>query len=518
MNWTEKDLAQFKSKGIDTKLINKQIEGFKAGFPFMDIKKAATVGDGLIRLSDEEIKKYIRKYNYESTKLKILKFVPASGAASRMFKALFELKGMEPNSAEFDTEMAKTDFNSPANFINNLKKFAFYTDLKNTPILRGEEISQTTDYEYVQDILTALLDKKGLNYGNKPKGLLKFHQYPDGTGTPTREHLVEGTLYASGGNDVFIHFTVSPEHIEDFKNHVEELKPILEERFAISYYISFSVQKSATDTIAVDMENKAFRNEDGSLLFRPAGHGALIENLNELNADIIFVKNIDNVVPDRLKTETINYKKALAGVLLDYREKTNGYIEKLASEQNADNKLIDEIIDFLKNKLCLIPDIDFDEMNSSEKQKYLIKKLNRPFRVCGMVKNEGEPGGGPFWTKNNDGSTSLQIVEGAQIDLKDTEKQKIIESASHFNPVDLICAVKDHKGKKFDLTKYVDASTGFISEKSKNGKTLKAMELPGLWNGAMSDWNTLFVEVPIITFNPVKVINDLLRPEHQIKA
>lgn len=515
MIWTEKDLGQFKQKGAGLDLINKQIESFKTGFPYLDIKKPATIGDGLLRLTDEQLEKYIRKYNYESSKLKIMKFVPASGAASRMFKTLFELKSTKPGTEEFDAQMKAKDFGSAANFIYNIKEFAFYPDLQETKLLKGKSIDKLLDADQVYDVLNALLDEDGLNYGNKPKGLLKFHHYVDGTGTPMREHLVEGALYASGSDDVFIHFTVSPEHLEAFKKHVAELKPILEKRFATNYYVGFSVQKPATDTIAVDMENKPFRNDDGSILFRPAGHGALIENLNELEADIVFIKNIDNVVPDRMKAETVKYKKALAGVLLDYRKKTNAFLAKLSKNQDVDSKLISEVGEFLENDLCFVPANGFNDLDIDQKRDYLIKKLNRPFRVCGMVKNEGEPGGGPFWASNNDGSISLQIVESAQIDLYDAEKKGIVEKATHFNPVDLICSIKDWRGNKFDLSKFVDPVTGFISEKSKSGKSLKAMELPGLWNGAMSDWNTIFVEVPIITFNPVKMINDLLRAEHQ---
>ncbi len=515
MNWTNKDLNQFEKKGISTEQVDKQIDNFIAGFPFMDISKAATIGDGLIKLNEEQLEKYIRKYNYESLQLKIIKFIPASGAASRMFKALFELKETNPDSEEYLSLIQKNDFNSPSNFFKNLTNFPFYKDLQETSVLKGQNIDNTLKDKNLHTVLQALLDKSGLNYGNKPKGLLKFHYYKDNTGTPTREHMVEGALYASGGNDIYLHFTVSPEHIDDFKNHVNELKQIFEKRFGVNYYISFSIQKPSTDTIAVDLNNNPFRNEDGSILFRPGGHGALIENLNELNADIVFVKNIDNIVPDRLKTETVNYKKALAGLLIDYQNRVFTYIQILKSGEAISDEIIKEVIEFLKSDLCFIPNDDFSQMNNKDKIKYLIETLNRPIRVCGMVKNEGEPGGGPFWAENGNGNSSLHIVEASQIDLNDIKKKEIVKNATHFNPVDLICGIKDYKGNKFDLTKYVDTKTGFISEKSKNGKALKAMELPGLWNGAMSDWLTIFVEVPIITFNPVKIINDLLRQEHQ---
>ena len=441
--------------------------------------------------------------------------MPASGAASRMFKALFELMETKPVSDEFFNILSDTGFNAPANFFNNIDKFAFYEDLKQTKALKNKNISKMIKENELHDILSALLEEHGLNYGNKPKGLLKFHKYTDGQGTPTREHLVEGTLYASGTSEIYIHFTVSPEHMKDFKENVNKIKKRFEERFAVNYYISFSIQKSSTDTIAVDMNNEPFRNDDGSIVFRPGGHGALLENMNELDSELIFIKNIDNVVPDRLKDETIKHKKAIAGILLSLNEKVTKYLQLIEKQKNTDDSFISEVEDFLKSKLNFIPPKEYNSFSNEKKLEYLFNKLNRPIRVCGMVKNEGEPGGGPFWAKNNDGSVSLQIVESSQIDLKNPEKQKIVSEATHFNPVDLVCCVKDYKGHKFDLSKYVDKNTGFISEKSKNGKSLKALELPGLWNGAMSDWNTVFVEVPIETFNPVKVVNDLLRPQHQ---
>ena len=364
-----------------------------------------------------------------------------------------------------------------------------------------------------EKILNYLLTENGLNYGNLPKGLLKFHKYKTGERTPSEEHLAEGAMYAKTGNNVFIHFTVSPEHQALFEKHIEEIKVDYENRFEIKIHIKFSIQKPSTDTIAVDLHNQPFRNEDGTILFRPGGHGALIENLNDIDADIIFVKNIDNVVPDRLKAETVKYKKALGGLLKEKQTQIFNFTEKLQNDTSEET--INIVKTFAENELYITLDNTFETKTNSEKARYLISKLNRPLRVCGMVKNEGEPGGGPFFVKKESGSVSLQIVESAQIDTENTEKAKIVKEATHFNPVDLVLAVKDFKGNKFDLKKYIDPKTGFISQKSKNGKELKALELPGLWNGAMANWNTLFVEVPISTFNPVKVINDLLRDTHQ---
>lgn len=326
------------------------------------------------------------------------------------------------------------------------------------------------------------------------------------------EHLAEGALYAQSSNQIVkIHFTVSPEHKENFEKHINSNTTQFENTYNVTYEVSFSEQKSYTDTIAVDLKNEPFRDADGSLLFRPAGHGALIANLNEIDADIIFVKNIDNVVPDKLKEDTISYKKALAGTLLKYQEKLFSYLNSLDGKVSSGD--IEEMMTFLKDELRIknLPEL----ATINDKINFLKQKFNRPLRICGMVKNEGEPGGGPFFAQNNDGTQSLQIVESSQIDPGDDQQKSIANAATHFNPVDLVCGVRNYKGEKFDLSNYVDPKTGFISQKSKDGLELKAQELPGLWNGAMSDWNTLFVEVPVSTFNPVKTVNDLLRPQHQ---
>ena len=365
-----------------------------------------------------------------------------------------------------------------------------------------------------KEVAANLLNAAGLNYGALPKGLLKFHKYENGTRTPLEEHLVEGALYAAGKNGkVNVHFTVSPEHKDLFRALVEEKVKDYSSRYNVDYCVTFSEQKPSTDTIAADMDNHPFRDEKGKLLFRPGGHGALIENLNDLDADIVFIKNIDNVVPDRLKDDTVLYKKLIAGVLVTLQKQAFEYLELLDSGKYT-REQVEEIIRFVQQKLfCRRADIK--DMEDGDLVLYLKKKLNRPMRVCGMVKNVGEPGGGPFLAYNADGTVSLQILESSQIDMNDPEKKAMFEKGTHFNPVDLVCALRDYKGRKFNLPDYVDKSTGFISRKSKNGKDLKALELPGLWNGAMSDWNTVFVEVPLSTFNPVKTVNDLLRPQHQ---
>lgn len=502
----QNEMEVLSKKGISLEQFNEQLESFKNGFPFLNIEKAAENGDGILCLNENDKSKYSSCWeDYLSENKDIIKFVPASGAASRMFKDLFEF---------LDSEDINTLNPFMNKFFTNINHFAFNSDLNSICIKNdGENLDSLLKMKNEKAIITNLLDTKGLNYGNLPKGLLKFHKYPDGSRTPLEEHLIEGALYAQNTKkEVNVHFTVSSEHRELFDNLVEKCIDKYSKQFDVTYNISFSEQKTCTDTIAVDSNNEPFI-EKGSLLFRPGGHGALIENLNDLNADIVFIKNIDNVVPDRLKETTVTYKKLIAGVLVSLQKQTFEYLKELENSSISDDKLI-EISKFCSEKLLNKND-KILKLNKEEKITYLIGKLNRPIRVCGMVKNEGEPGGGPYLIVNQDGSISPQILESSQINMKDERSVNIMKTATHFNPVDLVCGIKDYKGKKFDLTKYVDKQTGFISSKSKNGKELKALELPGLWNGAMSNWNTIFVEVPILTFNPVKTVNDLLRDEHQ---
>lgn len=511
IDFTDSDKKQMTIKGIVPEKVNAQIDIFKKGIPYINIVKPATVGDGIIQLDEDEILHKIRIYNKEVENLKVIKFVPASGAASRMFKTLFEFLSAENRALLLEDQ----SFHSVSNFFGRLQDFAFYEDLKSNPTITDiNPAGGLSDSDY-RLILETLLGENGLNYGNKPKGLLKFHRYGRESKTSAQEHIMEGALYAVSNDELFLHFTVSPEHLEDFREHIRKSIPSVEKLFEISCYAGFSVQKPSTDTIAVDINNEVFRDTDGSLLFRPGGHGALIENLNDLEADLVFVKNIDNVVPDRLKEETVKYKKALAGLLLEYQKKIFAYTKELISDLEIQASKIAEIENFVFSELNIQPNEGYKLLPPESKQSFLMNKLNRPIRVCGMVKNQGEPGGGPFWALNPDGTISLQIVESSQINLNHAETKEIFNSSTHFNPVDLVCGITDNKGNKFDLLGFVDPETGFISEKSKDGKILKALELPGLWNGAMSDWITIFVEVPLITFNPVKTVNDLLRPEHQ---
>jgi hypothetical protein len=506
--FSEKDKIQIGRQGCSLSAVVKQIELFKAGFPYLRLEKAASPGNGIIVLGEEEKEEAIGFYDKKiAGGVKPLKFVPASGAASRMFQSLYAAKE-KLESGISEEEILKSS-NDVFHFFNRIKDFAFYNDLAR---LGSNGISG------LKQAIDLLLSGNGLNYGSLPKGLLKFHQYEDGSRTPFEEHLAEGALYAKDKNGkASLHFTVSQAHEKLFRDLFAEIKPKYEKEYSAEFSVGFSHQQPSTDTIAVDIENNPFRESDGSLLFRPAGHGALLENLNGLDADIIFVKNIDNVVPDHLKQTTVDFKKALAGTLLKYQEHIFHFQKELNEKHHAalSSAFLAEAANFLENTLNTKPSEELYYTEKEALQRYLVQKYNRPFRVCGMVKNEGEPGGGPFWARNPDQTVSLQIAESSQVDPNDESQLAIARSATHFNPVDLVCSVKNYKGEKYDLRDFTDPATGFISIKSKNGKKLKALELPGLWNGSMSNWNTLFAEVPVETFNPVKTIADLLRKEHQ---
>jgi len=514
--FTEQDLIQISAQGITIEKIDRQIEHFVNGFPYLNAIRAATVGDGIVRVDEEQLTTYTRRFDEVAGDYSLMKFVPASGAATRMFKSLF---------AALD---GKSDKSVDA-FFERIQEFAFYDDLKVAMAAKDLNIEEADR----PTALRFLLTDEGLDYGNLPKGLLKFHRYLDGPRTPVEEHLVEGAAYANANGLVRIHFTVSPEHHERFEKLIIEEKPDYEAWLGVAYDVTFSEQKKSTDTISVDLDNQPFRNADRdggdaafrpqSLLFRPAGHGALIENLNDIDADIVFIKNIDNVVPDDIREVTVTYKKVLATVLIEAQQQLFRLQELLDPSDAEAGDLREDVSDgylaeadeFLQMSLYTNHPADFDTYSKEEKIAYFKRKLDRPIRVCGMVPNVGEPGGGPFWAMNADGSTSLQIVESAQFDMGNADQKAIFDTATHFNPVDLVCGLKNRHNQKYDLPAYRDMQTGFITQKSKDGKDLKAQELPGLWNGAMADWNTLFVEVPLITFNPVKTVNDLLRDEHQ---
>ena len=504
--FSKEDILQIEQKGMSVAQIEAQLESFRKGFDFLRLKGAAAVGNGIVAPNEDEAEAYIQAWNdYKAEGHAITKFVPASGAASRMFKNMFEFLNA-------DYEIPTTDFEKV--FFAHIHNFAFFDALNDACFLNeGKGVDALVEEGNYKSVVANMLEEEGLNYGQLPKGLLQFHSYDDCAKTPVEEHLTEAALYASSRGEAEVHFTVSTEHRELFQRLIARVLPEAQDKYKITYNVSLSEQKPSTDTIAVDMDNTPFRTAEGKLLFRPGGHGALIENLNDLKSDIVFIKNIDNVVPDRLKADTVFWKQVIAGVLVDTQRKIFAYLRMLDSGNFSHDEL-EEIIRFVRHTLNSdVPGLKY--LEDTELHIFLKKMLNRPTRVCGVVKNVGEPGGGPFLAYNSDGSISSQILESSQIDQNNPEYMKMFKQSTHFNPVDLVCAVRNYKGEKFNLPDHVNPATGFISYKSKDGKELKALELPGLWNGAMSDWNTIMVEVPLTTFNPVKTVNDLLRPQHQ---
>ncbi|MBW8201578.1 DUF4301 family protein [Flagellimonas abyssi] len=505
-----KDLEQLDSKGISKEKVNNQIQTFKEGIPFVQLSQAAVVGNGILRFSEKEQLDLLQYFEDNRKELELLKFVPASGAASRMFKAMFNfLDSYEPSKEELSEYIERTGDQDAKKFTENLSDFPFY-DLIMSRIKGKASNKDEEAYLFVKEMLM----ESGLNYGFYPKGLLPFHKYGTETATPFEEHLKEAALYAKTKGTASLHFTVSEQHDEMFAKEEATVGPKISKKTDTSFNITYSNQKPSTDTVAVDVDNKPFKNSDGSILFRPGGHGALIENLNDQDADIIFIKNIDNVVIDKNLETVSNSKKMLAGVLKKVQDKAFAYARLLDKDEVSIEKA-DEIKAFLEKDLNVRMPKNYDDFGVEEQKTMLKDRINRPIRICGMVKNEGEPGGGPFWIKDAQGNISLQIIESAQIDMEDKAQAAILQNSTHFNPVDLVCGVRNYKGQKFDLLDFVDTKQGFITGKTKEGKELKALELPGLWNGAMAFWNTIFVEVPLVTFNPVKTVNDFLKPTHQ---
>ncbi|MBQ7691090.1 MAG: DUF4301 family protein [Muribaculaceae bacterium] len=505
--FTEKDLELLKIKGVEPEQIEAQLARFKTGFPWLRVESVATVGRGIARLTPKDENHYIKTWNhYRQSGGSIEKLVPASGAASRMFKNLFAFADSQRREPETDFE--KT-------FFEGLHSFAFFPLLNKACVrlyqLNASELLQAGRHV---DVVKALLGDAGLNYGTLPKALLKFHRAAAGSvHTPVEEHLEEAAQYAADAHRVArLHFTVSPEHRRAFERLLAEKVRHLEQVWGVTYQITLSEQLPSTDTIAVTADNEPFRDTDGRLVFRPAGHGALIENLNDREAAVVFIKNIDNVVPQAQRGVTTRYKKVLAGVLVESQYRMARMLNEL-DNATPTRKRLTEMLAWVEHALCTHSAATAD-MDDEALAAYLRTKLNRPLRVCGMVRNQGEPGGGPYLAYNADGSCSPQILEAAQIDADNPEAVALMASGTHFNPVDLVCYIRDYKGEKFNLKQFVDPDTGLISEKSVAGVPIRALELPGLWNGSMSDWCTIFVEVPIETFNPVKTVNDLLRPEH----
>lgn len=511
--FSEKDLEQLSKNGMGKKTVLDQVETFKAGIPFVQLEKAAIADEGILKFSPKEEKELAQIFHDMAPGLSLLKFVPASGAASRMFKALFNfLETFDPVRESLANYLKRTNNKEVEFFFENKEKLPFFKLVQNR--IKGKADSPDGEcYLFAKEILA----ENALNYGFYPKGLLPFHDYGDYTATPFEDHLKEGAAYASVGGTANLHFTISEQHGEMFNKEFNSVAERVSKTTQTSFNVSYSYQKSSTDTIAVDMENEPFRNVDGSLVFRPGGHGALIENLNEQDADLVFIKNIDNVVVTKDLAEVAKSKKILSGLLLKVQSQAFAYAS-LLEKNNLTIEQLNGIKLFLEEELNVRFIGKFDTFSLGDQIEILKDKINRPIRICGMVKNVGEPGGGPFWIRDGHGHISLQIVESAQVDMTDEKQLAIFKNSTHFNPVDLVCGLKDHKGEKYNLLNFINPEQGFITNKTQEGRELKALELPGLWNGAMAFWNTIFVEVPLPTFNPVKTVNDLLKQTHQVRA
>lgn len=510
--FTEKDIQQIQAHGVSVETVQAQIETIQSGMVYSHLVEAAHIGNGILRCDEKQQVDLMQLFDNERNTLKIIKFVPASGAATRMFQFLFQFlndyDGSKPIAAysESNTELSV--------FLNGLEKFPFYEIVRTKTAQSNPNFYKLSKDQQLVGLVKTMLGSNQMNYGFYPKGLLPFHKYKTHVATAFEEHLMEATLYATSNNMAHLHFTVSEMHKGLFRQEYERVKQYLEKATQTTFNVSFSCQNKATDTIAITSNNALYRNEDDLLVFRPSGHGALIDNLNALHADIIFIKNIDNIVVFEQNKLACNYKKMLAGVLIKLKTQAFKYLHRLDDAAILEDE-IHNIALFVINRLHANLEDAYENFTIKEKRRYLHAKLNRPIRVCGMVKNEGEPGGGPFWVQNTNGNCSLQIVEFAQIDFENEEQNAIAKNAHYFNPTDLVCGVKNYKGEKFDLTQYVDPKAAFITLKSQNGVEIKALELPGLWNGSMAHWNSIFVEIPVSTFNPVKTVNDLLKPAHQ---
>ncbi|SHG94624.1 DUF4301 family protein [Winogradskyella jejuensis] len=516
MKFSENDIKQIENHNLTLAQVKNQIQQFKDGVNYSDICAAATVGEGILAPTYEQVDEFIKYFDSKKDDISIVKFVPASGAATRMFKFLFEfLKEYNPVLQSLNAYINRNGLKDLPLFLIALEKFPFYERVLEQIHNNGIDYKSLNPNQKAYEFVKAMLEEDQLNFGSFPKGLFPFHKYNNDISTAFEEHLFEMAFYGSRKTPLRVHFTISEKHKDKFTEEFRRIEERVEAITGFPYEISFSYQHQSTDTIALTTKNEPFRNEDGSLYFRPSGHGALLKNLNEIDADLIFISNIDNVVVKHYKAEVAKYKKVLAAILLQSKAQVFQYIQLLKNEEVTEAQL-NEVGEFISNKLNYSISEEFERYSHKYKVEYLMEALNRPIRVCGMVQNEGEPGGGPFWVKDESGRLSLQIVESAQVNKKDKEQKRIMANATHFNPVDIVCSIKDFEGNTFDLQQFVNEKAGFITMKTKVGKDIKALELPGLWNGSMAYWNTIFVEVPILTFNPVKTVNDLLKPSHQL--
>jgi hypothetical protein len=507
--FSEADLRQLEERGISPDEAARQLALFDNPPGFMELERPCTVGDGVVRLRDDDIPELHSLHEEAAAAGRFRKFVPASGAATRMFKELIYFERGPGRGLSWEEIRAQAD----AGAREASALVAFMAELDHFPF--RDELRRQAGSDDFRKLLHALLRSPGLDYGSLPKGLLKFHAYTDGSRTPFEEHLVEAALYVKDATGTGrMHLTVSPEHRDAFAALFFEVRARYEEKYGVRFDVDYSVQKRSTDTLAVDMANRPLRDEQGRLLFRPGGHGALIENLDDLYGDLVFVKNIDNVQPDHRKDAVLHWKKALGGYLVKLQREARERIRALEEERGS-TAVLEEAVHFAGSRLAVELDGRLDPLSPRERCAFLIDRLDRPLRVCGVVPNRGEPGGGPFWVRRRDGTVSKQIVEGAEIDRSDAGQEEILADSTHFNPVDLVCGLRDAGGRPYDLSAYVDEDAVMISSKSSGGRELKALERPGLWNGGMAGWNTIFVETPIETFSPVKSILDLLRDEHQ---
>jgi hypothetical protein len=520
-NWSfsEADRLQAHTLGITEVQMRAQIRIFEKACYFAELLRPCTIGDGIRRIPASAMETYLRLQAEAAAEGRFVKYVPASGAASRMFQILsrYYRQSNLQDLSEFQEQASRGDTGATAflQFWEGRQRFAFWEDLEAAMAATHPAVPAANGQAYWRAVLEYLLTDRGLHYEGLPKGLIKFHRYPEGSRTAFEEHLVEAAHYVRDGEGICrLHFTVSPEHREGFAALLNAVRCRYQEHYGVRLEVTFSEQQRSSDTIAVDLDNRPFRQRDGSLLFRPGGHGAILTNLNNLAGDLIYIKNIDNVVPDRLKDETILWKQVLGGYLVAVQRRIQGIMESLAAEA-ASEHTIEDATQFVADELGLQSPVAAVESPLRQRREQLLHLLDRPLRVCGMVRNVGEPGGGPFWVQSRDGLLSRQIVESAQVNFAASDQHAIWHAATHFNPVDLVCAVRDYRGQSFDLHRFVDTDAVFVANKSKDGRELKAMEHPGLWNGAMAHWITLFVEVPRITFNPVKTVNALLSEEHQ---